>query len=586
MARFSDELLDRLREAAPLELVVEDYVALKKSGKHLKGLCPFHTEKTPSFTVSPDTGLFYCYGCHKGGNVFTFLMEVESLSFPDVVRQLAERFGVALPSDGTAREGMDILAVNRWAADVFQRFLLSDQAGSSAREYLRGRNLQPDSIRAFGLGASSGQWQFLVTKAERDGIPAGLLLEAGLAVRRRDGSGLLDRFRDRLMFPLHSPSGQVMAFAGRTLPGSTDEAKYVNSPETSAYHKGKYVFGMFQARKAMSEKGRALLVEGYFDVMRCHERGFSEAVAVSGTALTADQVTLLRRKTAEVIVMFDGDAAGQTAAERAVGLLFEGSLPCRVVVLPEGDDPDSFLVSRAPEEFEGVLAGACPAVQFLVTRAQKRKRRARDVVHAVAPVMARIQDPLLREETARELARVLGFTPDAVLAAIRQVEREGQPSARGSPAPRRPAAWEEQVCRHLLLRPAERAHILDEVTSGDFASPDLRRLCQWIVEHAGDKDVRTVIEEIEDVDLRTRATALAVSETPLGPVEKDVVRFRIEKLVRIMRETREKISAAEASGATREVHALLAELNDLGGAVDGLRRALGSAAGVSERSES
>lgn len=572
MTRFADDLLDRIRQAAPLESVVEDYVALKKAGKHLKGLCPFHQEKTPSFVVSPETGLFYCYGCHKGGNVFTFLMEVENLQFPDAVRQIADRFGVPLPSQGTPREGADVLSVNRWAADLYTKFLLAEAGGRAAREYLRGRRLAPESIRTFGLGASPDEWQFLVNAAQRDGVRQDLLLDAGLAIKRRDGSGLLDRFRHRLMFPLHSPAGQVVAFAGRVLPGSSDDAKYVNSPETTAYHKSRFVYGMHQARRTMGERSRVLLVEGYFDVIRCHERGFTETVAVSGTALTADQVGLLGRKVPEVVVMFDGDNAGQAAAERAVGILLEGSLQCSVVCLPQGNDPDQLLLAQGAEALSAFIDKASSAVQFLVARARARARRARDIVHAVGPTLVRIPDPLLREEMASELARTLGFTKEAVLASLRRTEQK-RPSSGATPA-RRAMAWEEQVCRHLLLRPAERGPILEDIAPSDFASPLLSRLCEWIAAHGGNLEARKVVEGLDDDDLKRVATSLVVSETPLGPVEKDVTRFRIEKLVRAMRDVRQRINAAESGGATREVQALLAELSGLGATVDGLRSSL------------
>lgn len=581
MARFSEELLDRIREAAPIESVVEDYVTLKKSGKHLKGLCPFHTEKTPSFTVSVDSGLFYCYGCHKGGNVFTFLMDMENLTFPEAVRRLSERFGVPLPATPEGQGGTDILSVNKWAMEVFQRFLLAEPGGRAARDYLRDRKISARAIRSFGLGAAPSQWHYLVDKAQQDGIPSEPLLEAGLVIKRRDGTGLLDRFRDRLMFPLQGASGQIVGFAGRVLPGNPDEAKYVNSPESPAYHKSRFVYGMYHARKAMGEKGRLLLVEGYFDVIRCHEMGFEEAVAVSGTALTAEQVALLRRKAAEAVVMFDGDSAGQAAAERAVGFLLEGSLPCRVAVLPEGEDPDSLLLSRGAAGLQAVVDQAVGAVQFLVASAQKKTRHARDVVHAVGSVLARIPDPLLREELARELARSMGFTPSAILAAM------GQPKP-ALPASRVPAgggrpAWEEQVCRHLLLRPAEREHVLEEITPVDFTDPVLRQLCEWIAAHAHDMDVKHVIEALSDPDLKREATSLVVSETPLGPVEKDVTRFRIEKLLRAMRDLRQRAKEAESCGATREVQALLAELNDLGATVERLRRVLGGPSGPLER---
>ncbi len=571
MARFSDELLERIRHAAPLELVVEDYVALKKSGRHLKGLCPFHAEKTPSFTVSPDSGLFYCYGCHRGGNVFTFVMDIENVSFPEAVRRVAERFGVPLPrQDLKAGEG--ILTVNRWAQGVYHDFLLRDPGGRQAREYLRERQIRDESIERFVIGAAPAQWQYLVTMAQREGVPSEALLEAGLAVRRRDGTGLVDRFRHRLMFPLHGPSGHVLGFAGRVLPDNPDSAKYVNSAQTAAYHKSHYLYGMYQARKAMAERGHAILVEGYLDAVRCHERGFTETVAVSGTSLTEEQVALLRRKVAEVVVLFDGDPPGRLAAQRALGMLLEASLSCRVAVLPEGEDPDSFLLARGTPALEALLEAAPTAVQYLVAEAQRVTRSPTEVVRRVGPVLSRIRDPLLREEVAGELARTLGFTPRAVLSALGRIQTRETAGERQVNAPM--AAWEEQVCRHLLLRPAERRQILAEVSPGDFEHPMLARLCEEVAAQPPGVDPGRVVQALGDPELRRLATRLAVGDDPLGPVEKDLARFKIERSVRQMRALRAQLRDAERRGSSSEVRALLATLRDLGATVDRIRSTL------------
>lgn len=569
MGRIPGDVVERVREAASIDLVVQDYVSLKRSGKHLKGLCPFHAEKTPSFTVSVENGLFYCYGCHKGGNVFQFLMEVEHIAFPEAVRRLAQRFGVPL-----REQGADATEVLGWAATVYQRFLREEPEGQPARTYLRQRSIPARVVEEFGLGACPPSWQFLVSKAQREGIPLEVLEKTGLVVRKKDGTGYLDRFRDRLIFPLHGTSGDVLGFAGRVLPGNRDEAKYINSSESSTYHKSRYIYGMYQARKAMAERGRALVVEGYLDAIRCHERGFEETVAVSGTALTPDQVHLLRRRVEEVVVAFDGDRPGRAAARRAVATLLQGSLPCRVAALPEGEDPDSFLCTQGADAFRRLVDTASPAMEFLVASSQRT--RTRDVVAEVTGVVAKIPDPLLREEMARELARVSGFSVSAIMSVV-----EGAAVRPASPPPRavgRPPAWEEQVCRHLLLRPAERVYILDEILPEDFTDPTLARICEWISRHGLDLEAGKIVDALEDQALRQECTKLVMSEAPLGPVDKDVIRFKIEKLVRHMRDLRKRVEEAEGAGAKREVEGLLAQVGEIASEVERLRRMLNAPA--------
>ena len=326
MAGFGADVLDDIRARVDIVELVGQFVNLKRAGENWKGLCPFHTERTPSFTVNPKRGIFHCFGCGAGGDAFRFLMRHDRLAFPEAVRALAERTGVVLAASREAEpEAAGKLEALRrvmaLAAEFYSRSLW-EAGGAKAREYLDTRGVDPEVARRFGLGYAPASWDALLSRMKAEGIGDDLLVQAGLVLPRQTGSGFYDRFRGRLLFPIRDTQGRVVAFGGRALAG--EEPKYLNSPETPLYVKGQILYALDVARAAMRERGRAILVEGYLDCLMAHQHGFTETVAALGTAFTPAQLGLLRRHADEVIALFDADAAGQKAASRIEEMMTDG----------------------------------------------------------------------------------------------------------------------------------------------------------------------------------------------------------------------------------------------------------------------
>ncbi|MEO6462302.1 MAG: DNA primase, partial [Candidatus Eisenbacteria bacterium] len=338
--RYGEETIERIREAAGLIELIGTGVALRKVGQTWKGLCPFHQEKTPSFTVNPERQAYHCFGCGAGGDCFRYVMETEKLSFVEAVQALAERFGVALPQPAEEEQHGRVYLALEEAATFYRRALEDPEAGRAAREYLAARGLAGATLEAYGVGLAPAGWDQL---AQRLGprFGAATLQEAGLVIRRERGEGHYDRFRGRVVVPLRLPSGRVVGFGGRGL--GDEEPKYLNSPETAVYRKGRFLFGLDRARAAVRARERAVLVEGYFDVLALAQAGVEEAVATCGTALTPEQCRLVRRTAPAILLVFDGDAAGQAAAEKALLPCVQAGLVARVAILPAGEDPDTLV---------------------------------------------------------------------------------------------------------------------------------------------------------------------------------------------------------------------------------------------------
>ena len=338
--RYGEETIERIREAAGLVELIGSTVALRKVGQTWKGLCPFHQEKTPSFTVNPDRQAYHCFGCGAGGDCFRFVMETEKLSFVEAVQALADRFGVPLPKPAEEEQHGRAYQALEEAATFYRRVLEDPEAGRAARDYLAGRGLSPSTLEAFGVGLAPAGWDQLLSRLGPR-LGTGALIEAGLVVARERGEGHYDRFRNRIVVPLRLPSGRVVGFGGRAL--GDEEPKYLNSPETAVYRKGRVLFGLDRARAAIREQGRAVLVEGYFDVLGLAQAGVTEAIATCGTALTGEQCRIVQRTAPAILLVFVGDAAedpivsGLLVEEAAGVLSFDArALALEVEVLRRG----------------------------------------------------------------------------------------------------------------------------------------------------------------------------------------------------------------------------------------------------------
>lgn len=361
---------DQVRERTDLLTLIGQYVALKKRGGRYTGLCPFHQEKSPSFSVDPQKGFWHCFGCGKGGDAFSFLMQYEKLTFPEALERLAERAGIQ-PTQSTEaprrKEERDLLfEVNAAAAEAFRKGL-KGAAGAGARAYLAQRGITPAHAEQFGLGYAPPMWDALVHHLQKRGYAPEMMLKADLARTRTQSTGNFDRFRNRLMIPIHDRQGRVVAFGGRAL-APDDQPKYLNTGETPLFHKGRLLYAFHLARDPISKRGRAIVTEGYFDTIACHLAGFTETVATLGTALSEEHVRLLRPMVERVYLVFDADSAGLNAALRSQAIFRQAEVDVRIVRLPGGHDPDTFLREMGAEAFERCLTEALSPVAFELER--------------------------------------------------------------------------------------------------------------------------------------------------------------------------------------------------------------------------
>jgi DNA primase len=441
MGRIPDETIQAIRDRVDLVELIGRYVALKSAGRNHKGLCPFHEEKTPSFNVNADRQIFHCFGCDAGGNGFTFLMRHENLTFPEAVRELGRQVGVEVQESDSRETGLyEQLRELNDVAHSFFRAELASPRGEVARSYLTQRGLDADVVESFEIGLAPDRWDAVVAHLSQRRVPASLGEKAGLLIERKSG-GHYDRLRGRVVFPIRDARGRILGFGGRAI-GSDQEPKYLNGPETAIYRKREVFYGLPMALEPMRRAERAVVVEGYFDVVALHRAGVGEAVATCGTALTEDHARELHRRTRQVVLLFDGDEAGRRAARAALEILLPAGLRVRHVALPSGDDPDTLLAREGAEALKRLVDRAPPALEAQIAEACSRGlatpwERA-DAVHAVAPLVALVVDPVERGEFARLLAMRTGVREEDVDAAIRGARRGGvEDDEVAAPAPRR-----------------------------------------------------------------------------------------------------------------------------------------------------
>jgi len=473
--------------------VIGDYVQLKRTGANAQGLCPFHQEKTPSFSVNPVKGFFYCFGCHASGDVFRFLMQHESMTFPEAVRFLAARYGVRIPEASLQQRRQEtsspLYALHQAATTFFHECLLHDPAAQPARLACRQRQITHEMVVRFGLGYAPASWNTLCQAMQQQGFPHELLVQSGLAAVRESQPGAYDRFRHRLMFPIHDRLGRPIAFGGRTLEGgeAVHVPKYLNSPETPLFHKSRILYGFALAKTAIRQHQQVLIMEGYTDVIACHRQGVTHAVGTLGTALTEHHVQLLKGLVKEVVLVFDSDAAGGTATERSIAFFLDAGMRVRVVTLPEGEDPDSFLRQHTGEEFLRYVDEAVSFVDYLLTRAVRfsdlrSPAGQADCVDRLVPLLRKIDNEIERwgyEARVAERRRV----PSEVLKQKiepRQMPRVRMPQQPPASTRRLPSPTRKLPEYVLLQTLCNDLRLLDQVqhqiTAEDFDDADLRAI--------------------------------------------------------------------------------------------------------------
>ncbi|MFR5785022.1 MAG: DNA primase [Acutalibacteraceae bacterium] len=429
--RLSDSFLEQLRANTDIESVISPYVNLRRRGKNLVGLCPFHNEKTPSFTVYPENGSFYCFGCGVGGDVITFVRRMENLDYMEAVKQLADRAGMALPEDGyddtLAKKRTAVLAANRAAAKFFHSQLFTDR-GRHALNYFLDRGLTMETIRHFGLGFAPDDWRALKNHLNEQGFDD-ILLESANLLRRSDKNGKVsyyDNFRNRVMFPIIDPRGNVIAFGGRVLDDS--KPKYINTSDTLVYKKSNGVFALNFAKKG--NDGKLIIAEGYMDVIALHQAGFTNAVACLGTALTKEQANLLSRYADEIILSYDADEAGQKATARALGIFGTTGMEIKVLRLTGGKDPDEIIKKYGAQRFRDIINGAANDTEYRLLRARQGIDLSTDdgkvkYLSAATEVLAGIPSPVEVDVYASRLANELGVDKLAIESQVKYNKREG-----------------------------------------------------------------------------------------------------------------------------------------------------------------
>lgn len=411
--RISESKIEEIRNAANIVDVVSEYVQLRKRGRNYIGLCPFHSEKTPSFTVSDEKQIYHCFGCHNGGNVFKFLMEYKKISFIEAVQEIAEQYNIELKYDDSYPEAQSeqeiLFDINTEVARYFSNNLLNDEEGQIARDYFQKRNIKVQTMRAFGLGYALNGWENLVSFLKQKNIDLEKALQLGLIGRNKDGR-VYDKLAGRIIFPIFSPNGRVVAFAGRKLREDDTGGKYINSPESIIYVKGRVLYGLSFAKDEIRKLDKAIIVEGYMDLISLYQAGIKNVVAVSGTALTDDQAQLLSRYTKNVVLLFDADTAGISASMRSIEILLRKDFDVKIATLPSGEDPDSFVNKYGREEFEEVIKRAENFLEYQTAYYEKQgmfddPTKAAEAIRDLVKPIAIIDDELKRNILIKTISR-------------------------------------------------------------------------------------------------------------------------------------------------------------------------------------
>jgi DNA primase len=564
---------EKVKQQADIVRVIGEYVRLKKTGQNFTGLCPFHPEKTPSFSVHPVKQMYYCFGCHEGGDVFKFVMALEKCEFPEAVRTVAEKCGIPIPrprerSPEERRENQQraaLVEMHREAAAFFARQLHEAAEGKVAAAYLEDRGLNREAMMQFGLGYAPSSGDALLRHLKSK-YPDRLLEPTGL-FSRDQGGRLYDRFRRRIMFPIANDAGKVIAFGGRAM--GDDMPKYMNSPETSIYSKSNVLYHFSRAREAIRQNG-AILVEGYMDAIAVARAGIANVVASCGTSLAEPQIKLLQRLTQRVLVNYDPDTAGQTATERSLGLLLEKEFDVGVLVLPGGADPDKFLKEQGGDAYKKLLVQAPPYLDYLIGRARQMDRTTTAgklaALNFLMPYLQRVPNRLLRSEWATRIASELRVDEPVLREALRRAAAERRsevkPKAELLAPPVRPA---ERRLMQMLVEAEGFREKLAAVVVGESLHRGLEteRILEVLVSKVGERpDVATLAAALEERDRRLLFETLfeASAEATWEEAESCLAVLRIRPVEQELAELQRKI---EAQAPVEELTRLLARRLEL-----------------------
>lgn len=575
------EIIDRIQEATEIVNLVSGYVNLKKAGQNFQGLCPFHSEKSPSFTVSPSKQIFHCFGCQTGGDVFKFLMLKERLAFPEAVRELGKMAGISLPEREEGGQNIDsiLIAINEAARNDFHHLLLNDPSAKVARDYLQKRGLSQETIRQFSIGYAPPGWDHTLKILEKKGFAPELIEKAGLIVRRSSGEGYHDRFRGRLIFPVFNFHGNCVAFGGRVLDHTLP--KYLNSPESVVYQKGRILFALDKIRQEKNRQDSLIIVEGYFDSIRAFQEGIRNVVATCGTALTPYHLQSIRRMVQQVYLIFDPDQAGIRAALRTIELFLESGVKAFVVVLPDGLDPDLFLQREGKKGLERCIEKAVPLFEFVLKQTIQKNLPLEidgklNVIKELLPFIDRIANSVERSYYLTRIANELLISEKDLLDEYKKAQKKVKPQegqsgvAKTGPKPLMPGVpqEEEYVVRFLLAEKAFPAQIFQYVGPSDFTDPRAVRFVKTLSEQVVSKEAANFKAFIdlfsEDPVLYEWLTSLVVKEPeydfPIQALEESLDKLRQKKMRRLQQELEKKIPLAEQEKKHEQVSGFLKEI--------------------------
>ena len=579
--------IDRIMDAANIVDVVSEFVTLRKAGVNYKGLCPFHNEKTPSFVVSPSKGYCHCFSCGKGGNVVGFIMEHEQMTYPEALRWLAKKYNIEIHerelTDDERREENEresLFIINEWALHYFQDNLLNTKKGQAiGMQYFRSRGFRDDTINRFQLGYAMPERDALARTALAKGFKEQYLIDTGLCYRKEDGT-LQDRYHGRVIFPVHTVTGRVVAFGGRILENNKKLAKYVNSPESLIYHKSNELYGIYQAKHAITKNDRCYLVEGYIDVTSMHQSGVENVVASSGTSLTTGQIRLIHRFTSNITVLYDGDAAGIHASIRGIDMLLAEGMNVKVLLLPDGDDPDSFARKHTAQEFRDYIEShQTDFIEFktnLLLRGVTDPIKRSEAISSIVKSVSVIQDQITRATYITECAHRLGMNEATLIntankfirGEIEEKQKEQRHEEAKADTPVKPlqplmpvsqAPSVEFMLMQLVVRHGEEILYKDVETddggkidlsvsqyiSYDLGADNLRfkndlynRMLAEAVEHNNDEGFKaeTYFTHHPDIDISRTATDMVIDHFQLSKSlqvkhDEDTLRNQVEHLI-------------------------------------------------------
>ncbi len=572
-----EEKIEEIRSASDIFEVISGYITLNRSGKNYKGLCPFHHEKTPSFIVSSEKRMFHCFGSGQGGNVFSFLMKYENLSFPEAVLSIAKRYGIQIKliQDGKNEKLISkkeiLYEINSLANEFFKKVLNETNEGKIALEYLRKRGIADDSIKDFSIGYALSNWDSLVKYLARKGYSEELILESGLAVQRENKSGSYDRFRKRIIFPIFHMNGKIIGFGGRNLDNSLP--KYINSPETLIYKKGESLYGLHIAKEKIKTDSYCIVTEGYIDVVTAHKFGFKNSLASLGTALTEKQLRLIKSLTENIIFIYDSDTAGINAVLRAWEGILKTGLCGKVVVLPEGDDPDSYLNSKGAEGFNALINKSMDIGEYVIDRSVEgydltttsdRSQALTKVLKVLEPVM----NTLRLADYANYLVSKLGIKEEFLYEAIRYDRKKDITFVPFKEETKKVPfdSLEVHLIQLILTSKEIASKVFDSISCEDFEVPLLKRIAIEIansMKNNREFEPNRIMDIIADEEANDLISAFLFKSDDWQDIEKatsDCIRqIQKRKAKKILNTIENELKIAKGKGDENTLNKLLDE---------------------------